>query len=169
MLKEVPAFTVKLNHLLVKPEAEYELPLRASARQRHGTNSLRIAQAERREDERMFVNLVESKPDPRIDATLFAPFASVQTWDPKVYALVNREKNEAVLVLGYGSNQTTRIGTVEIRWNTVAFSRPNELREGQWVPEAATWFNGTVLTRVGFVPEGRISREFKVDRFEATP
>ncbi len=169
MLQEPPAYTVKLNDLLVRPVVEYELPLRISARQQHGTNTLRIAQAERREDGRMFVNLVESKPDPRTDPSLFTPSASVQTWDPKVYALVNREKNEAVLVLGYGSNQTTRIGTVEIRWNTVAFSRPNEQREGKWVPEPATWFDGTVLTRVGFVEEGRISRELKVERFEATP
>jgi hypothetical protein len=169
MLQEPPAYTVKLNDLLVRPVVEYELPLRISARQQHGTNTLRIAQAERREDGRMFVNLIESKPDPRIDATLFTPSISVQAWDPKVYALVNREKNEAVLVLGYGSNQATRIGTVEIRWNTVAFSRPNEQHDGQWVPEPVTWFDGTVLTRVGFAEEGRISRELKVERFEATP
>ena len=169
MLQGPPAYTVKLNDLMVRPVVEYELPLRVSARQRHGTNTLRITKAERREDGRMFVNLVESKPDPRTDTTLFTLSGSVQSWDPKVYALVNRERNEAVLILGYGSNQTTWIGTVEIRWNTLAFSRPNEQREGQWGPEPATWFDGTVLTRVGFVEEGRISREMKVDRFEATP
>lgn len=164
MAKAPPAYDSKLNLLLVRPELEYELPLRESDRQRHGTTSLRIAKAAIREDGRMFVNLVESKPDPRTAGSY-----TLTALDPKKYTLLNRNRTEAEFILGYGSNQTTRIGTVEIRWNTLAFPPPLEQRAGGKVSEPSTWFDGTTLVRVGFVEESRISREVKLDRFEETP
>jgi hypothetical protein len=167
MAKEPPAYTAKLNFLLVRPEVEYGLPLRASNRERHGSSSLRIARAAVREDGRMFVSLIESRPEPRIEPENFTLGIS-GPFDPKVYALVNRSRSEAVLIHGYGSNQEARIGTVAIRWNTLAFSAPLEQRDGQWVPQEAAWFDGTTFDRVGFVEDTRVSKELKVERFEAT-
>jgi len=169
MVKEPPAYTGQFNLLLIRPEVEYELPLGPSDRQRHGTTSLRIAWTGVREDGRMFVNLVESKPDPRTDSVSYDPSASRPYPDWKEDVLINRARNEAMLIPGWGSNQATRIGTVEIRWNTLAFPAPLEQRDGQWVPEPATWFDGATFVRTGFVEETRFSREVKMERFEATP
>jgi len=169
LAKEPPAYDGWLNFLLIRPKVEFELPLRESGREWHGTNSLRLAAAGVREDGRMFASLIETMADPRIDVTGFANWLAGETFNPKVYALKNRAGNEATFVLTYGSNQATRIGTVQIRWNTLAFSTPREKRDGKWVSEPATWFDGATLVRAGFVPDTLVSRELKIERLEFTP
>jgi hypothetical protein len=169
LAKEPPAYDGWLNFLLIRPEREFELPLRESDREWHGTNSLRLAASGVRKDGRMFVSLIETMADPRIDLAGFANWVARETFDPKVYALKNRAGSEATFVLAYGSNQATRIGTVLIRWDTLAFSTPREKRDGKWESEPATWFYGATLVRAGFVPDTIVSRELKVDRLEFTP
>lgn len=167
MRREPPACLLRAHFSLHRPEVVDERPPRAGERLARDAEHARLARVDRRDD-RLIVAVVEQRPlvlggADRLNA--LNAFLGGRRPLESQYFLVNRGRGNASQISWLGWN-AVRVGTVGIRWRTMAFFTPRDYRgEGNWVAHPG-WFDGVTLAKVVLREEERFTTELRVERFE---
>ncbi|MBL9219250.1 MAG: hypothetical protein JNG82_12215 [Opitutaceae bacterium] len=169
LLSAPAAYTLKARFWLMTVESVESVPLHAGPAIASGNQSERIAHVEK-EGDQLLVTFVRRSPALAVDSMLGArnyilgagmamaqPFAQ--------YLLVNRARDFA----GRGSalwTTHTRIGTVDITWQTMAYRVTRNPAGRRPTMEAINALNEAQLVRVNLRESARFTQELKTDALQ---
>lgn len=162
---EPAVYTGELQVGLVRPEIEFELPLRAGERRATPGFSVRIGQSKWVDGE-WKATVVESRPSFARDGfwrSHLGALFGLRSAPSAAFALVNREKGEAVKLWRSGGERM-QVGGQELRWDGLHGQVPREA-EAENAETAPRWLGGATLAVMRYREEARFDREIRLERF----
>ncbi len=163
---EPAAYTAEMHVALERPGLEFELPARTTWERRLAGFYVRMGESKWVDGE-WRATVLESRPS----------FARYGRWRPHLaalfglrgitalsFALVNREKGEAIKVWRRGGGGRLHVGGQELTWDVLRGPVPREAEAEN--PEASPrWLDGATIAVMRYREEARFDREIKVERF----
>lgn len=159
-----PAYTLRARLRLMKHEATTLVPLEAGRWHTEGTVGERIAAVEKSGDQ-MHVTFIRHAPSPWVDLVTggqMVPIGRVSQ-----HFLINRV-NGWVDSGATLSKRATRIGTVEITWQTLFFHASSKGGAARPSLEAMNALNDAELIKVSYAEQARFMHEFQIDAVRIT-
>jgi hypothetical protein len=158
-----PAYALFALLQLLRFEAATPVAKQAGDWDRFGGLGERIGSMEK-DGERLLVTFIRHAPSLWVNNVAGGQLAPVHKFNQ--HFLVNRGKDFVDRGSSVGK-LTTRIGTVEIAWSTMAFRASKNGGGPRPLPEAIAALDEAELIKVTYVEQVRFTHEFKVDPFKA--
>ncbi len=154
-----PAYRLQARLRLMQFEATTPVPLQAGAWQTEGRVGERIAAVEKI-GEQVHVTFIRHAPSLFVDVVAGGQMAPAGRFSR--YFLVNRD-TDWVDGGSTAYNRETRIGTVSIRWQTLAFRGTSKGGGPRPTLEAINALNEAELVRVSYREQARFMHELEID------
>ncbi len=155
-----PAYTLHARLRLMKHEATTVVPAQSGAWRTDGTRGERIALVEK-SGEQLLVTFVSHGPALWMDMVGGGRLAPAGGFSR--YFLVNRKNGFVDSGSTGASRQSSRIGTVEVGWQTMTFRASSKGGGAKPLLEAINALEDAELVKVSFSEQARFTHDFQLD------
>lgn len=164
LLTTTPAYTLKVRFRLLKIDTTTMVLPQSGPRDLRGALSERIASVEK-DGEELLVTVVRSNPSLWVDNAAGQPYPAGQFGQ---YLLVNRARD--FVDRGRQVDRlSTRIGTVNIFWQTMSYRASRNAGGKRPSIEAINALNDAELVKVAFSERARFTHDLTTDAFVTEP